>query len=89
MQIKVTYPTGKRVVFVVEKSDKIQEVVLKIHVAANGNLPVTPHLVYNGRRLEEEKTLESYGVCDGSVLHITLREYVPYRAGKAWPEKTN
>ena len=68
MQIFVKTLTGKMISFDVESSDDIFKI--KTQVAEKVDLPADHQiLVYEGKRLENEMSLEDLGIGEDSTLH--------------------
>lgn len=64
--------TGKTLAFDVDSYGTVEEVKAKIQ--HREGIPVDQQrLIYVGRGLESSKTLASYNIHDGSMLHLVLR----------------
>ncbi len=72
MQIFVKTPTGSTITLEVEPTDRIKEVKVKIQ-DEEGFLLVEQVLVFAGKTLEDENTLQDYNVQKESTLHLLLR----------------
>lgn len=72
MQIFVKTPTGSTITLEVEPTDRIEDVKAKIQ-DKEGFLPVEQVLVFAGKTLEDENTLQDYNVQKETTLHLLLR----------------
>ena len=72
MQIFVKTSTGKTITLEIEPTDFIKEVKVKIQ-DKEGFLPVEQVLVFAGKTLEDENTLQDYNIQKESTLHLLLR----------------
>lgn len=72
MQIFVKTPTGNTITLEIEPTDFIKEVKVKIQ-DQEGFLPVEQVLVFAGKTLEDENTLQDYNVQKETTLHLLLR----------------
>jgi ubiquitin-like protein Nedd8 len=72
MQIQVKTLTGRQQTFNFEPSAKISEV--KSALQEREGIQVDQiRLIFGGRQMADEKTLEEYNVQPGSVIHMVLQ----------------
>lgn len=72
MQIVVKTLTGKTLLLDVEETDTVSNV--KTLIQKKGNVPSDQqHLVFDGKQLEDDRTLEYYQIRKESVLHLVIR----------------
>ncbi|KAI8054129.1 Appbp1-Uba3-Nedd8, an E1-ubiquitin-like protein complex with Atp [Syncephalis plumigaleata] len=71
MLIKIKTLTGKEIEIDVETTDPIIRVKERIE-EKEGIPPVQQRLIYSGKQMSDEKTLDDYKIVGGSVLHLVL-----------------
>lgn len=72
MQIIVKTLVGKSIAIDVEAADNIASVKAKI--AEKEGVPADQQrLIFGGKQLEDNMTLQEYNIADNSVLHMVLR----------------
>ncbi|XP_059068009.1 uncharacterized protein LOC131855812 isoform X1 [Cryptomeria japonica] len=71
LSIKVKTLTGKEVEIDIEPTDTIER-IKELVDQREGIPPLQQKLIYGGKQLNDEKTVEDYGLEGGSVLHLVL-----------------
>ena len=72
MQLMVKTLEGKTVTVDVEPDESIESIKAKIH-EKEGIPPAQQRLIFGGKQLEADKSLEDYGIDEDATLHLVLR----------------
>ncbi|CAF0884493.1 unnamed protein product [Didymodactylos carnosus] len=71
MLIKVKTLTGKEIEVDVEPQDKIERIKERVE-EKEGIPPPQQRLIFSGKQMNDEKTVQDYAVTAGCVLHLVL-----------------
>jgi large subunit ribosomal protein L40e len=71
MQVYVRTMTGRTFTLEVDPSDYVGDLMLKME-KIEGTPVKEQRLLFNGLQLEEGRTLESYCICEGSILQLVV-----------------
>jgi hypothetical protein len=72
MEIYIKSMEGEIFLLYVNKSDTVEELKKKIYKTGY-QPPDQQRLIFKRKQLEDEKTLEDYGIEENSLIHILLR----------------
>ena len=75
MLIHALMPTGKITTLDVLPNDDVQKIKLEIHVK-DGIPPGLQYLLFDGKELEDGRTLNDFNIQKGSMLHLVLHQSV-------------
>lgn len=71
MLIKVKTLVGKEIEIDIEQTDKIERIKERIE-EKEGIPPPQQRLIFSGKQMNDEKTVNDYKIQGGSVLHLVL-----------------
>lgn len=71
MQVKVKTLTGRDILVDIEPSDVIIR-IKEMMEEKEGIAPLQQRLIFNGKQLDDDKTVEQSGITPGSSLHLVL-----------------
>ncbi|CAH1758310.1 8814_t:CDS:2 [Entrophospora sp. SA101] len=71
MLIKVKTLTGKEIEIDIEKDDKIARIKERVE-EKEGIPPPQQRLIYSGKQLNDEKSVDESNIKPGEVLHLVL-----------------
>ena len=80
MQITVKTQTGKTLTMEVSEADTVKSLKDRYVNSTDGMPPDQLQLVFAGRLLEEEKTLQEYNIHENSTLSFVLEKKPTQRA---------
>ncbi|VDL62650.1 unnamed protein product [Hymenolepis diminuta] len=71
MLIKVKTLVGKEIEIDIDQTDKIERIKERIE-EKEGIPPPQQRLIFSGKQMNDEKTVQEYKIQGGSVLHLVL-----------------
>ena len=71
-QIQIKSINGKTRTIEVEKTDTVAQIKTKIQ-EKEGILPSEQRLIFAGKNLEDNRTMEDYNITADTTLHLVLR----------------
>lgn len=71
MLIKVKTLVGKEIEIDIDQTDKIERIKERIE-EKEGIPPPQQRLIFSGKQMNDEKTVNDYKIQGGSVLHLVL-----------------
>ncbi|CAF1083522.1 unnamed protein product [Adineta ricciae] len=71
MMIKVKTLTGKEIEVDIDGTDKIERIKERVE-EKEGIPPSQQRLIFGGKQMTDDKTVNEYNVNPGSVLHLVL-----------------
>jgi ubiquitin C len=72
MQINLSRSSGRRFPLMVKSSDTIIDVKKKIH-EEEGDPVHDQLLIFDGRQLDDKKTLANYNILENTTIHLVRR----------------